>query len=461
MKDQEMTIQFSPLISYKPEEDTNRKYTSHTAPSHISGIQAFEYAGWRDECMSWHKTCYLHSNLNPAANIRITGSECIEFFKHIMVNSFEKFPVGSGKHAIFCNKEGFILTDGVLLCIGENEYEGFCLSPVIDYYASMGEYDVKIEPENHFVYQLCGPNSLAVVEAATGEDLKDIKFFHHRKSQIAGKPVRILRIGMAGSLGYEVHGEYPDSKEIYNKLLEVGAEYGLQRLGKPGYDMAHWEGGFPQMYLDWLSPSHLEPGLKDFPLYQMVTCGWQGDGTGEIGYGNMPFEGSASEHPEVLFRTPYDNDWAKTVKFDHDFIGKEALEKIAANPPRQMVTLEWNVDDILTIVRSQFEEGEPYLDLSMPNDSSFAPGGVYHLDYVYSEEGKEIGVTCGRMNSWYYHKMISICPIDREYSAIGTKVEILWGNPGKRQMKIRATVARYPYLDEGRNDSVDAKKLGR
>ncbi|MGI6218045.1 MAG: hypothetical protein ACOYIK_10610 [Coriobacteriales bacterium] len=447
---------YSPLVPYVDSESTNKLYCAYTAGPLWAGVQPFEYTGWRDEMLSWHNSCYLHANLNPAAHIKISGTQCTELFKHALVNSFEKFPIGSGKHAIFCDDKGYIMNDGVLLRLGENEYEGFCLSPFMEFYAATGGYDVKIENGNDYVFQLAGPTSLAIVQAATGEDLTDIKFFHHRKSTIAGKSVTILRVGMAGSLAYEVHGDNSEAVPVYEALLEAGKPYGLKRLGTPAYDMTHWEGGYPQLYLDWLGTSHQYEPIQEFPPYKMLQSGRMGDGTGKWGFGNMRFEGSASDHPEKLFRTPYDNNWGKTVKFDHDFVGREALEEISKNPPRQMVTLGWNVDDILEVIRTQYTD-DPCLDISEPDDFSFGHP-IYHSDYVYVD-GEEVGVTSGRMMSPYYHKMISLCPIKKEYAVEGTKVEILWGMPGKRQMKIRAEVARYPYNNDCPNNAIDSKTM--
>jgi hypothetical protein len=55
--------------------------------------------------------------------------------------------------------------------------------------------------------------------------------------------------------------------------------------------------------------------------------------------------------------------------------------------------------------------------------------------------------------------MLSLCSIDIAHSAMGTEVIVLWGNPGTRQKKIRATVSRFPYLSENRNQVVDVSKI--
>ena len=53
-----------------------------------------------------------------------------------------------------------------------------------------------------------------------------------------------------------------------------------------------------------------------------------------------------SDNIEDYYLTPYDLGYGRIVKFDHDFIGREALEKIAAEPQRKKVTFAWNGDDV-------------------------------------------------------------------------------------------------------------------
>ena len=44
------------------------------------------------------------------------------------------------------------------------------------------------------------------------------------------------------------------------------------------------------------------------------------------------------------------------VKFDHDFIGKEALEKMAQGPHRQKVTLALDDDDVMRAIGTMFNK---------------------------------------------------------------------------------------------------------
>ena len=65
--------------------------------------------------------------------------------------------------------------------------------------------------------------------------------------------------------------------------------------------------------------------------------------------------------------TPYDIGYGRTVKFDHDFLGREALERMRGRGThRTKVTLVWNPDDLALAVRSLCEPGTPAKYIEMP-----------------------------------------------------------------------------------------------
>jgi glycine cleavage system aminomethyltransferase T len=411
------------------------------------GLQPFEYTGWRDEQLSWYNKCYIHTHLNPLRTYVIKGVDSLKFLKKYCVNSFEKFPVGKTKHVIMCNENGLNIADGILLRTGENEFLASCLTPWIQYCLETSGMDVEGEDitGKDFMFQIAGPKSLEVLEAASGDNLHDVKFLSHRMSKMLGKDIRILRVGMVRSLGYEVFGKIEDAIPIFNQIMKAGNKYGICRLGTPAYNMTHWECGFPQAFLDfpfaWFEHEGFAKWLGLDPSYAKL-------------------KGSMEPDIKLYYRNPIELGWGNHIKFDHDFLGKEALQKILESPHREMVTLEWNKEDILDIHRSQLEDKEPYTDISKPDDISYEAGQVYHADKVLNKDGKCIGISTGRMVSWYYREMISICSIDQEYSKEGTETFVLWGNPKTRQKKIRARVVRFPYMKESRTIDVNDIPLG-
>ncbi len=405
----------------------------------------YEYKGWREEVMSWKKSCYLHAGLNAAPIFRVKGPDAIKFFSDISVNSYAKFPIGSLKHCIMCGESGNIMAHGVLMRIDEEEFLTFFLAPYAAYklYTS-NKYNITGEFVNDLcTLQLGGPRSLEILETATGECLHDIKFAKHRKSKINDVEVRIVRLGMAGTLAYEVHCNPVDARMIYNALMNAGESFGITKLGFLAYQLNHTEDGFPQSFMHFPYAWGEDPGLLQFLKMP--------------GY-SFPLQGSMGDDITLRYRNPIELGWEKAVKFDHDFIGRAALEKEAANPTRTMVTLEWNSEDIIDVYASEFQPGDHYMPMG-PNHFGQLHGNITFFADKVLKDGKVIGISSGRNYSYYYRKMISLCSIDTAYSQLGTEVTILWGNPGTRQKEIRAIVSRFPYLNENRNENVDVNTI--
>jgi len=49
---------------------------------------------------------------------------------------------------------------------------------------------------------------------------------------------------------------------------------------------------------------------------------------------------------EDYYVTPHEMGYGAFVKFDHDFIGREALEEMQDRPHRRKVTFDWNGEDV-------------------------------------------------------------------------------------------------------------------
>ena len=418
-------------------------------------VVPFEFTGWRDETLAWKETAYLGAVISTSPTFKIKGPDTIKFLSDHFVNGFKDFAVGISRHGIMCNDEGLDMMDGVILRTAEDEVHTYWLQPYIGYcfQKAKGKYNAIGEDISGtvFLYQVAGPRSLEILEKASGDDLHDIKFFRHRMSKIAGKDVRILRMGMAGTLAYEVHGDIEDGQDVYTAIFAAGKEYGMKKLGQIAYMMNHTEDGFPQAYYHFPYPWNEDAGFSEY--IHKIGVGFFVD--------NLRLVGSMGTDVKLRYRNPVELGWGGMIKFDHEFVGRAALEKIVVNPKRKMVTLEWNTEDVVDVYASQFRDETPYLPMDRPNDMYLIPGPMtYHADQVL-KDGKPIGISSGRAMSQFYHRMISLCSIDVAHSALGTEVTVLWGNPGTRQKEIRAKVETFPYLREERNSEIDVSNIPR
>ena len=425
-----------------------------------------EYDGWREEAQSWKEGAYLGAALGISPIYAVEGPDAERFFSENFVNDFASLEVGGFRHGIMCDEQGRIMMDGVVMRTAVDEFYTCWLFPYVDYALSKGSYDAVGDNlyGRRFLFQVAGPRSLEVLERAAGADLHDIKFGRHRLANIGGAEVRIFRLGMAGSLAYEVHGDVPDGQEVFDAIWEAGRGLGLKKLGQVAYMLNHTEDGFPQAYYHFPYPWYEDPGFAAY-LDARPGAGWMNF---------MPrLLGSMGEDMQARYVTPLDTGWENRIKWDHEFVGKQALQEMAKGPRRTVVTLEWNADDVAEVYASQFRGEEvPYEPIAdRPNDIRYDPGTLdqttgqirtftYHQDKVL-KDGREIGFSSGRAVSQTYHRMISLGFIESDLAKLGTDVVVLWGSPGSRQKEIRATVARFPYLQVERNDHVDVEKIPR
>jgi glycine cleavage system aminomethyltransferase T len=442
----EISFPHLPYAAYDPSVDFY--IWSRVAGMGLGSAVPLEYEGWREEQLSWKKSCYVHAGLNPAPTLRVKGPDALRFFSDICVNGLSNFVVGALRHAIMCNEDGHVIAHGVLLRVAEDDFITFFLAPYAAYRFYTGKYDAQAEwISDRYFLQLGGPRSLEVLETATGECLHDVKFARFRDSTIQGLAVRITRMGMAGTLAYEVHGETKDALTLYKAILAEGEPFGLVKLGWRAYQMNHTENGFPQSFVHFPVPWGEDKAFLKF-------LGMPPEMNGPP----VTLAGSMGPDIKLRYRNPFELGWGKMVKFDHDFIGRAALEKEAATPRRKMVTLVWNPEDVVDVYASQYREGETYGWMDPIHLGQSRGGSIMYADQVLAG-GELVGVSSGRQYSYHYRAMLSLCSIDVAQGELGNEVTVLWGDPGTRQKEIRATVARFPYLDEGRNEEVDVDTI--
>ena len=89
----EKTFQHLPYAAFDPQVDFY--IYSRTFGMGLDSAVPLEYSGWRDEEVSWKRTCYVHAGLNPAPTFRVKGPDALRFFSDHCVNSFTKFSVGA------------------------------------------------------------------------------------------------------------------------------------------------------------------------------------------------------------------------------------------------------------------------------------------------------------------------------------------------------------------------------
>jgi glycine cleavage system aminomethyltransferase T len=85
-----------------------------------------------------------------------------------------------------------------------------------------------------FIFGVQGPRSLAVLAEAFGASLRDIGFNRSREARLGEAEVRVLRTGISGELGHEVHGPSAYTNEVWAAIAAAGRRLlGLRSPFKP------------------------------------------------------------------------------------------------------------------------------------------------------------------------------------------------------------------------------------
>ncbi len=292
---------------------------------------------------------------------------------------------------------------------------------------------------------------MSIIEKAVGSKPGDLKFFNMTTLVIAGKQVRALRHGMAGQPGWELFGPWDDYKAVHEALVTAGADYGMKLVGGRAYSSNTLESGWVPSPLPAVYSGEKMKAYREW----LPATGYEA--TCSIGGSFL------SANIEDYYLSPWDLSYGNFVKFDHDFIGREALEAMQSKNHRQKVTLALEDKDVLDIVASQFGKA------NQRGKFIEYPSAVYSMhpfDQVLVN-GKPAGVSTWIGYSSNERKMLTLAVLDAEYAKPGTEAVLIWGeeNGGTRkptvekhvQKEIRATVSPVPYVEVVRTSYAEAQ----
>lgn len=393
-----------------------------------------EYGSWAQEAQAHVRSAYL-GDWTSLSKVLLRGRQSLEFLSRAGLNDLSRFETGQVRHHVQLDENGWVASEGILIRLGEQEFmytAGSC--DWLTWQFSHRGWDAEltdISPET-FIFGVQGPQSLFVLEKATGESLRDIGFSRCRASSVSGIPVRVLRTGISGELGYELHGAADVAAQVWRAVATAGQDFGIHLLGFRSQPVQHIEAGIATNGLDYLPAAAITPGApRNFKR-------------GTIGGSFVPSGGFTD-----YFRKPGELGWGPRTIPGHDFLGRDALAADAASggPARMLAGLTWNAADVTAVLTSMLGAGELPDQMDMPRLAGPS------FDQVLVGDA-QVGVSTGRTVSPTLRAMISLCVIGRAHAVPGTEVTVIWGRPGTAQREIRATVTALPFKPDHRRVDV-------
>jgi aminomethyltransferase len=339
-------------------------------------------------------------DVSPLYKYIVSGPDALRLVDRVITRDATKLAVGQVLYTPWCDERGKVIDDGTVSRLDETTFRWTAADPCyrwIRLNAGGLDVDVRDVSEELAAVALQGPRARAVLEAATGEDWSDVRYFRRRAATIAGVELDVTRTGYTGDLGYEVWVPADRAPALWDALVAAGEDHRLRPCGIRAMDVARVEAGRVLLEVDYTSArTALTPEHEYSPF--------------EIGLGRL-----------VSF--------AK-----EDFVGRRALarEQDAGGPARKLVGVELDWPGI---------------------EAAFARHGLAPaVEATVNREPTPIfygGGQVGRATSTCWSptlkKLIGLASLDAGVR-MGAPLEIEWSVEGERG-RVAATAVDPPFLD--------------
>jgi glycine cleavage system aminomethyltransferase T len=397
-------------------------------------VVAPEYVGWREEQGAWRNVT-ISDLSHHMSDLFLEGPDSTRLLRAVSANDYDNFAVGQAKQFVPVTEEGLIVTDGILLRVDAEKY---ILSGVpsaqnwVKYHGEKGGYAVSapLDPDSTFRkgdpvlfrYQIQGQHALQLIERVFGGPLPKTRFFHSVEVTLRGRKFRALRHGMLGQPGYEFLGNWQDGAEIKDALMSAGREFGLVHIG----GLAYATNGIESGWIPTPTPAiYVAPELAEYRRWLSLFSF----------EGQKPLHGTfVSDDIRDYYVSPYELGYGKSIAFDHDFIGRAALEKARGEVGRTKVTLVFNPNDVREVFGTDPGYVLSYARYRVEGATGFA-GVTYYCAHIHPE-GTILGLAL----------------LEKRFADPGTQVTVVWGeHPTDTAFKrLRATVQPTPYNEYAR-----------
>jgi glycine cleavage system T protein (aminomethyltransferase) len=370
-----------------------REWSGYFASSAYADFHDIEYNAIREAAAV--------IDVSPLYKYRITGPDAILLADRVITRDATKLRVGQVYYTPWCDEHGKVVDDGTVHRVGEHELRWTAADPQYRWLTqNAAGLDVAVEDVTEQVAALAvqGPLSRAVLEAATGHDLADLRYFRRRAATIARVAVDISRTGYTGDLGYELWIPAARAEAVWDAVLGAGRAYAIRPAGMLALDVVRLEAGLILIEVDYTSSRHaMNPDQSYSPF--------------EIGLGRL-------------------------VSFDKaDYVGRRALqaEQARGGPARRLagLMLDW-----YDIERLYDEQGLPP-SISPTVDRSPVP--------VFAA-GTQVGKATSHGWSPLLKQAIALASLPPRHALVGDRLEVEWTVEGRRG-RVNATVVELPFLD--------------
>jgi aminomethyltransferase len=202
-------------------------------------------------------------DVSHMGDIRLAGPQALAAVQHISMNDASRLAVGQAQYSALLYPEGTFVDDVIVHRLGEDEYllvinAGTREKDFNWVRDNTRQFDCAVENLSDDFTQIAiqGPKAVDLLQKMTDADLSAVKFYWVTRGNIvlAEKSMRrylgntlIARTGYTAEDGFEIYvpSDEATSTWVWNRILEVGKDFGVLPCGLGARNTLRLEGKLP------------------------------------------------------------------------------------------------------------------------------------------------------------------------------------------------------------------------
>ena len=181
----------------------------------------------------------------------ISGENALALIQKVTSNDAATLEIGKAQYSCLPNKEGGIVDDLIVYKIKDEQYllvvNASNIDKDWDWISSQNSVGAEMKnlSDNYSLLAIQGPKAVEAMQSLTSVDLSAIKYYHFEVADFAGiEHVIISATGYTGSGGFEIYCKNSEVEQVWNKVFEAGAAFGIKPIGLAARDTLRLEMGF-------------------------------------------------------------------------------------------------------------------------------------------------------------------------------------------------------------------------
>jgi aminomethyltransferase len=181
----------------------------------------------------------------------LTGPDALDLIQRVTTNDASTLTIGRAQYSCLPNGKGGIVDDLIIYRMKEEQYLLVVNASNIEkdwnWISSHNTKNVEMRnlSDDYSLLAIQGPKAIEAMQALTSVDLSAIKYYHFEVGPFAGiEHVIISATGYTGSGGFEIYCKNSEAEQLWNKVFEAGAAYGIKPIGLAARDTLRLEMGF-------------------------------------------------------------------------------------------------------------------------------------------------------------------------------------------------------------------------